>query len=164
MTADSNNGPSKLDELDHRIVGALRMNGRKGNSELARELGVTETTIRRRLQRLMEQDYVRVVAVTNPRRIGYEYDVVVALDVDIYHLEDVAKRLAEQPEVRFVGCVTGNYNIHFVALFRSGEEFHEFLSKKLAALPGIRKVETAHVVKVHKRTYDRVEADGAVST
>ena len=153
----------KLDALDELIIERLRTNGRKANVELARELGVTETTVRRRLQRLIEQDYVRIIAVTNPRRMGYEFDAVVALDVDMYRLEEVAQRLAQQPEVRFVGCVTGTHNIHFVGLFRSPEHFHQFLTHELAEVPGIRKMEAAQVVKVHKRTYDRVEADGAVS-
>jgi Lrp/AsnC family transcriptional regulator for asnA, asnC and gidA len=154
---------SKLDDLDHQLVDALRMNGRKANSELARELGVTETTVRRRLQRLVEDGYVRIVAVTNPRRIGFQMDVVVALIVDIYQLEAVAARLAELAEVRFVGHVAGKYNLHFVGLFRNAEHFHRFLTETLAALPGIQTVETMQVLKVYKRTYDRVEANGAAT-
>ncbi len=159
MATEFGSNGARLDDLDHQIVDALRMNGRKANVELARELGVTEATVRRRLQRLIDDGYVRIVAVTNPRRIGFELDVVMALTVDFYCLEEVAQRLAEMPDVRFVGCMAGKYNLHLVGLFRNSDHLHEFLAHSLTTLPGIRTVETMQVLKVHKRTYDRIEAD-----
>jgi len=42
-----------------------KMDGRTSNSELARELRVSEGTVRRRLWRLVQEDVIRITAVPN---------------------------------------------------------------------------------------------------
>ena len=45
-----------MDELDLRITDLLQRAGRTSNADLARELGVSEGTIRRRVGRLIQED------------------------------------------------------------------------------------------------------------
>ena len=45
-----------MDELDRKIVGILQQDGRASNAKIARQLGVSEGTIRRRLKRLIEDE------------------------------------------------------------------------------------------------------------
>ena len=54
-----------MDELDRKIIALLQMDGRASNAKIAREVGVSEGTVRRRLRRLIEDDVVNVVAVPN---------------------------------------------------------------------------------------------------
>ena len=42
-----------MDELDRRIIELLQQDGRASNAKMARELGVSEGTVRRRLARLL---------------------------------------------------------------------------------------------------------------
>ena len=59
-----------MDELDQRIIGLLQMDGRASNAALARELGVTEGTIRRRVSRLIQEDVISIAAVPNIQKLN----------------------------------------------------------------------------------------------
>jgi Lrp/AsnC family transcriptional regulator for asnA, asnC and gidA len=55
--------PKKFtDDLDRAIVRLLETDGRLSNMEIARRLGVSESSVRKRIARLMEQHGLRVVA------------------------------------------------------------------------------------------------------
>lgn len=68
----------------------------------------------------------------------------------------LAQKLADLDEVRYVALSTGAYDLILACLFRSDEELLDFLTIKLAAIHGIKKVATSHVLRVFKRTYDWV--------
>ena len=68
-----------MDELDLRIIGSLQKDGRTSNSDLARELGVSEGTIRRRLWRLVQRDVIRITAVPNIEKMGYAATALVGV-------------------------------------------------------------------------------------
>ncbi len=47
-----------MDDLDHRLIAALRVDGRAPLSELAKSLGVSRGTIQNRLDRLIASDVI----------------------------------------------------------------------------------------------------------
>ena len=65
-----------MDELDRKIIALLQMDGRASNAKIAREVGVSEGTVRRRLRKLLEDDVVRVVAVPNLEKLGLFYHCI----------------------------------------------------------------------------------------
>ncbi len=48
-----------MDELDRGIIELLQLDGRASNAKVAREVGVSEATVRRRLSRLGIQIHFR---------------------------------------------------------------------------------------------------------
>ena len=54
-----------MDELDRKIIALLQLDGRASNAKIAREVGVSEGTVRRRLRKLVLDDVVRIIAVPN---------------------------------------------------------------------------------------------------
>ena len=60
-----------MDELDRKIIALLQLDGRASNAKIAREVGVSEGTVRRRLRKLLDDDVVRVVAVPNLEKLGF---------------------------------------------------------------------------------------------
>ena len=60
-----------MDQLDRRIINLLQMDGRASNAALARELEVSEGTIRRRVRRLIQEGLIRITAVPNIEKPGY---------------------------------------------------------------------------------------------
>ena len=61
-----------MDELDRKIIALLQMDGRASNAKIAREVGVSEGTVRPRLRRLIQDDVVNVVADPNLEKLGYK--------------------------------------------------------------------------------------------
>ena len=60
----------RVDELDRRIIKMLQANGRLSNTEVARALDVTETTVRKRIAHLLDEKLMTIVAVPSPEAAG----------------------------------------------------------------------------------------------
>jgi Lrp/AsnC family transcriptional regulator for asnA, asnC and gidA len=100
----------RLDELDRRIIEALQENGRVPFLQLARELGVSEATIRNRYQRLCDSDFLQVVGVTNPLALGFDSSALVGVRVSGSPM-DVAKELAGWKEASYVVVTAGQFDV-----------------------------------------------------
>lgn len=148
-----------MDDTDIKIIEALRADGRMSNVALARRVGVSEPTVRKRLKGLVDSGRMQVVAVVSPYRVGFIIHANIGLDVEPSLVMSVADTLVQMAEVRYVGVSTGAYDLIIGVLFRSNEELFSFLTVKLAGIPGVRKTETSHILKVLKRTYDWVRPD-----
>ena len=55
-----------MDTLDRKIIALLESNGRASNARIARDVGVSEGTVRRRLKRLIQDNIINVVALPDP--------------------------------------------------------------------------------------------------
>ncbi len=142
------------DELDRQIIAVLQQDGRRPNTEIAQQLGVTETTVRKRIGRLVSENLIKVVAVPSPEVMGMTMSAIVGITVDMNAHEHVAAALEALPQTRYVGYSTGPYDLIIEVFFRSHEELLGLLSKKLARIPGIIKTDTSMILKVTKFAYE----------
>ncbi|MDO8532441.1 MAG: Lrp/AsnC family transcriptional regulator [Dehalococcoidia bacterium] len=142
-----------LDELDYKILLRLQANGRESNAEIARVLDVSEGTIRRRIKRLIDDDVIRVTAVPNPWKIGFEAVALIGLQVELDKMDQVANKLAEMSEVHFVSLTTGTYDIFIWVMVPTAEDLGSFIKTKLAGITGITRSETFINLEIRKRTF-----------
>ena len=70
------------------------------NTEIGRRLGVTETTIRKRIANLPADDLIDLAAVPRGEIAGLITSAILGLSVDLPHLESIRNRLVTYPEVR----------------------------------------------------------------
>ncbi len=143
-----------LDEIDLAIIRLLQEQGRTSNAQIARVVGVSEPTVRKRIDRMVAGDIVKVVAVLNPHRTGYATDVLIGIRVQPGRLLEVGRALAALEHVVYVGYTTGRHDILAEALFRDDEELFDFLEHDLPALGGVVSTETAHVLRTGKINYE----------
>jgi Lrp/AsnC family transcriptional regulator for asnA, asnC and gidA len=137
----------QIDLLDQQIIRALQNNGRKSNVDIAREAGVTEATIRKRLDRLLGEGIVHITARPDLARVGLETEALIALQVDLAHIGQIAEQLANLPQVRSVCYTTGEYDLFLEAAFASDQNLLQFLTSDIATIQGIRKTSTFHVLR-----------------
>ncbi len=142
------------DELDRQIVELLRENGRRSNVEMAQVLGVSEGTVRKRLDRLLETNSLQVVGLPDPIAAGYPIRTLILLNVELAKLNDVGRALVEMPEVMRVYSVTGEHDLVAEALFTSNEHLRRFLMDQVATLEGVIRSTTFHVAEVLKRDHE----------
>jgi len=145
-----------MDELDSHIIDILQKDGRASNAGIARQVGVSEGTVRRRLRLLMEDDIIRVMAVPDPMKLGYDATALIGLQVEPGSVDAVAEALAKLKEVHFVAATTGAHDLFVWVAVRSSEELGSFLKNKLGAIPSVSRTETYVNLEVKKRTYDLV--------
>jgi Lrp/AsnC family transcriptional regulator for asnA, asnC and gidA len=143
-----------LDDLDRRIVSALARDGRRPYRDIARELGVSEGTVRSRMTRLQDQELIRVTAVGSPLALGVGVVALIMLRVKPGHVQDAARRLTTFPNIRFVGTSFGSADITIQSLHRDVKDLHGFVSEILpGAIPEITSTETFQLAEVLKSTW-----------
>jgi Lrp/AsnC family transcriptional regulator for asnA, asnC and gidA len=150
----STDDDTALDELDRRILACLREDGRMGNSEIGRRVGVGEKTIRRRLARLAETRGLRVVPVIDPDLIGLDTCIYIGLKVQLSEIETVAAQIRAMPEVRYLAYTTGPWDLLAEAFVGSRDHMAHFLISSLGKLPGVSTAETFNVLKIAKFGYE----------
>ena len=128
-----------MDELDHRIVSLLQVDGRLSNASIARTLGVSEGTIRRRVSRLIQEDLISIAAVPNIEKLGYTTTAFIGLQVRPGKADDVADALAGLGEVHYVSVTTGSYDVFIWVGLESSERLGEFLHTSIAAIDGVQR-------------------------
>ncbi len=143
-----------LDALDREIITILQEDGRMSNTEIARRLGVAEGTIRRRIDRLVNEGFIKIAAVADPFKVGMGTVALIHLDVELTRLEEAAARLVEMSCVRVVAYATGVHDIIVEAIFASNQDLLAFLKDGLPRIPGIRNAETSVLLKLLKRSYE----------
>lgn len=146
--------PYAVDELDRKIIKKLQVNGRLTNTEIARDLGITETTVRKRIAHLLDERLMNIVAVPTPEAVGMNLSAILGISVDLTAMHKVGDALRTFEEVRYVGMSAGRYDIMVEAFFTDQEHLLEFVTHKLGTLPGITSLETSIILKVVKFSYE----------
>ena len=142
-----------MDELDRKLISLLQTNGRASNAQIARQVGVSEGTVRRRLRRLIQEEVIRVVAIPDPEKMGFSTAALIGLQVEPDKVDDVANRLAELREAQYVAVTTGAYDVFVWAALTSAEDLGAFLRTKVGVVTGVRRTETFVNLSIKKRTY-----------
>lgn len=140
-----------LTELDRRLLPALAVDGRAAFPDLARRLGWSESAIRRRLDELRRAHILHFDVETNPALFGFTSQCVLWLTVAPSHLTTVSESLAADPDIAFVGAITGTHNLLAIAVLPDTSGLYTYLTERLAGLPGINLLESAPVTSYSKR-------------
>jgi len=131
-----------IDELDRKLIQHLQRSGRQSYVDLARMLGVVEGTVRKRVKDLQDRKIIKIVAVPNPRELGYNFISIMGLQVRMADLRKVADDLAQKPNVCYLAFVTGRYDLLAIIMTRSAEELSHFIETDISAIPSILRTET----------------------
>ncbi len=131
-----------MDGLDTRIIQILEKDGRASNAGIAREVGVSEGTVRRRLKRLVQEEFIQVVALPDPSKMGLKSRALVGVQVDPDKVDQVADGMIVLSEVNWVAITTGSYDVFAWVTLISAEALGIFLRTKVGTIPGVRRTET----------------------
>jgi len=137
----------QLDVFDHQILDVLATDARMSNRKIATALGVTEGTIRGRLKRLQEENYIRFTAVTGLSYLGNPRLVFIGITAEQSHVRKLAEQIADMPGIRSVIITLGRFNLLAVAMYSDLEELLAVANNSILSLPGVRHVETSISVK-----------------
>jgi Lrp/AsnC family transcriptional regulator for asnA, asnC and gidA len=140
-------------ELNLKIVSLLQEDGRMPFSTIAERTGVSEGTVRNRVNQLRAANVMAVTASVSPEAFGYRWNSTTLLKVNAAaSIDKLAMRLARVPEVYYVVQLTGPYSLGIAAYHRDREHFREFLAKHVYGHADILQVESNVNLKVYKIT------------
>jgi DNA-binding Lrp family transcriptional regulator len=143
--------PVSLDAADHALLEALSRDGRMGYAELASITGWSDSTVKRRMDHLRHNGVLAYMVDIPPPALGYLAEARLFMSVQPSALVQVARTLAEQPEVSFVAVTTGPTNLTAAVNCRDNTGLYGFLTEKVSMLDAVRSMETAPVIRTVKR-------------
>jgi Lrp/AsnC family transcriptional regulator for asnA, asnC and gidA len=143
----------EIDQLDQDIIELLQTNGRASNARIARKVGVSEGTVRRRLRRLMDENIVKVIAIPNLDKIGFTTGALIGLQTAPGQLDKVAQSISEMKEVHYLAITTGAFDLFAWVGMTSTEQLGLFLRTQIGSITGVIRTETFVNLSIRKSTY-----------
>ena len=137
----------RISEKDIAIIEMLLKDARTPFTEIARQIGVTEAAVRKRVKKLEEWGVIRGYrAVVDPRKIGYKVVAMIGFDIEPEHYVKVVEKVREMKEVRRMLSTTGDHMVMVECWFRDGNEMIRFV-RQLESIEGVTRVCPAILVE-----------------
>ncbi len=141
----------RIDELDLQLLDLLQADARMSFVDLARQLGVSDTTVRTRMDRLVRLLGVKFVVDVDPADLGLLF-LYLAARVQGNTMAKAIERLSRLPQVVFVGRTTGGFDLMCEVICRDTEDLTQLLDE-VRAIPGIVHMDTFNVLRVEKEDW-----------
>ena len=152
-----------IDELDSRLIAALRESPRVGLLEIARRLGVARGTVQARLAKLEARGVITGYGPeVDPAAMGYGIQAFVLLELAQGRLAEASAVLEDVPEVVEADAISGPQDLLCRLVARDTEHLQEVVNRILSTA-AIRR-STSYIVlsqQVKPRTGPLVAAAGA---
>jgi Lrp/AsnC family transcriptional regulator for asnA, asnC and gidA len=141
-----------LDAADKALIELLQRDGRMTYTRLAGAVQLSEAAVRQRVQRLVDENVVQIVAVTDPLRLGFRRQAMLGVCTE-GDITAVADALADIAEVEYVVYTSGRFDLLAEVVCEDDEHLLQLLNEKVRRLPGVRSTETFLYLRLHKQTY-----------
>jgi Lrp/AsnC family transcriptional regulator, regulator for asnA, asnC and gidA len=152
VTSRQNRNHRHLDEVSKAIIEQLQQDGRRAYAAIGKVVGLSEAAVRQRVQRLLEQGAMQIVAVTDPLELGFHRQAMLGLKAE-GDLQAIADALAQMDEVDYVVITAGSFDLLAEVVCESDEHLLDVLSTRIRTIPGVRSTETFVYLKLRKQTY-----------
>jgi len=142
------------DELNRGIIDLLQEDGRIPFKDIAARLGVSEGTVRNRVQWMKEAGMLRIVALADPMAIRYRADAMVGIKVSSLSTpRKVAERLSQHAEVVYSIWVSGRFDLLIEVVCESSGLFQGFLEKHCFGSQDIDRFEVMTTIEMFKNQF-----------
>jgi Lrp/AsnC family transcriptional regulator for asnA, asnC and gidA len=142
------------DAVDCRMIELLQKDGRISNTDIAKRIGISEATVRTRLNRLIKEKFIQIVAVSDPIKLGFEIVGNIRIHVDIRKMDKIIKELQRLKPLWFIVQTTGGTGIDTEFVVKSLDELNALIFEEINKIEGIIRTETTLFLKYIKRQYD----------
>ena len=116
-----------IDGIDCEIIRLLQKDGRIANTDIAKKVGISEATVRSRLDRLVKENYIQIVAVSNPMKLGFKIVGNIRIYVEIKKMDQIIKKLQRLKPLWFIVQSTGGTGIDTEFVVRDMDELNELI-------------------------------------
>lgn len=142
-----------IDTIDSAMIRLLQADGRISNTDMARQLNLSEATVRSRLKRLIDDEIIQIVAVSNPFMLGFEFTGNIYIHVEMKKLDSIVAELKTFRELWYIILTTGESNINAEFIVKNRDELNDLVYNKISKIDGVIRVETSVIMKFEKRDY-----------
>ncbi len=127
-----------MDEKDLKIIEILEENARTPYTEIASRLGISEGTVRNRIEKLEKEGVIiRYTIEVDPKKMGYHTIVLLGMDAEPKHFLSAAEELSKLDCVKWVYTSTGDHMIMAEIWARDAAELSRIISDKISKIEGV---------------------------
>lgn len=119
----------RLDKTDHEILELLKADGRMPFSAIAKEIGITSTTVGQRVQRLINEELIRGFSVDLDKELlGYHVQAIISVKLHFAKIDAFNQLLKELEGVEYCFRVTGEDCLIMKVSLRNNKHLLEFIN------------------------------------
>jgi DNA-binding Lrp family transcriptional regulator len=139
-----------IDQIDTAILALLQEDGKLTIKEIAAQLKLTTTPVFERIKRLERDGHIqRYAALVDRAKVGLSVMAFCSVSLDAHHtefLEKFEEDIQHFPEVLECYHIAGMFDYLLKVVIKDMEAYHDFVSKKLASLENIGRVQSSFVM------------------
>jgi len=140
----------KPDDLDYQILSFMQKDGRVSLTEIASKTNMSVAGIRKRVNKLMEENILQIIGRVEPSRVGFNAYASLQIAVrPVEQLASVIEKISQMPEVSFLATVSGDYDLEINVMCRDNEHFNR-LTEQIYAMQGVNHCRSVMYLKVIK--------------
>lgn len=147
----ANDATRILNPTDRDILRLLNSDGRLPNESIARTVGVSEPTVRRRIDDLLRTGAIAFRAVVEPSQLGLPVEAVLWIKAAPADIDKIGNDLLSHPGLRYAAAITGEYQIVADLIVATKEDLHNAITQS-PILERAQSVTTTFVVTALKRS------------
>ena len=141
----------QLDELDHKLIRLLRLNGRRPNSELAAEVGLSASACLRRIRILEDRGVIRgYTAIVDSPGAQDGMIAIVRLTLE-KQTEEYLRRfetaVRDHPEIEECFLMTGDADYVLRVSAPSAAAYEAIHTDILSRLPGVARIHSSFAMR-----------------
>ena len=136
----------KTDPTNIEILRHLR-DGKKSFQEIAKDLGISENTVRARANRLMEKGLLDIAGLVNPECIPGHRITMVGVRLSTMDMVEKGEEFSRLRGVVSVAVVTGRFDLLLTVLMNEDFGLLEFYTEEVAKIKDVQSIETFVVCK-----------------
>jgi Lrp/AsnC family transcriptional regulator for asnA, asnC and gidA len=140
-----------LDPIDRAIIEQLQADGRVPYTRLGAAVGLSEATVRQRVQRLLDSGVMQVVAVTNPLSLGYRRMAMIGVRTE-GPTEGIATALREMDDIDYLVVTAGSFDFLAEVVVKEDGMLLE-LTSRIRSVPGVTSTESFIYLDLVKQTF-----------
>ena len=142
------------DEIDRRIVAALRRDSRISNADLAAQVGLSPSSCWRRTRALEERGAIRRYTIAlDDAAIGLTFKAIVHVQMTRHDqglVKEFIRMIGTKDEVRACYATTGTSDYHLHVVCRDLDAYNRFLEDFLFRIPAVASAQTNLVLRTIK--------------
>jgi Lrp/AsnC family transcriptional regulator, regulator for asnA, asnC and gidA len=142
----------RLDQVSKRIIEQLQEDGRRSYAAIARTIGLSEAATRQRVQKLIDEGVIQIVAVTDAAAIGFHRMALLGIKVE-GDIHAVADKLVALEAAEYVVITAGQFDLLVELMCENDEHLLHTIHESVRTIPGVRSTEAFVYLKVAKENY-----------
>jgi Lrp/AsnC family leucine-responsive transcriptional regulator len=138
---------TKIDDTDEELIKILSEDSRKSFKDIAEELGLSVITVRKRVQRLIDEEIIKKFTIElNPDIFGNRITSLVTIHPAAHRQNEIINKIAKLKEIEEAHLMTGGCGLSMKVHVNSLMDLNDFI-EKVRGIQGVISIENCVVLR-----------------